>query len=94
MSAKMSELTNRLAQYTRLEQITPEVQKELKSLYPQISAISLSKVVQSRRDTSATHSFVAAIITLDNKAHLSAADRSRLHDWLKARVKADSLVVY
>lgn len=94
MSAKMSELTNRLDQYTRLEQITPEVQKELKSLYPQISAISLSKVVQSRRDTSATHSFVAAIITLDNKARLSANDRSRLHDWLKARVKADSLVVY
>ena len=94
MSAKMNEMSARLEQYTRLERITPEIQAEMKSLFPQISAVSLSRVVQASRDTVATRQFVAAIITVDIKAHLTAKDRERLHDWLQTRVEADSLVVY
>lgn len=94
MSAKMNEMSARLEQYTRLERITPEIQAEMKSLFPQISAVSLSRVVQASRDTVATRQFVAAIITVDPKAHLTAKDRERLHDWLQTRVEADSLVVY
>ena len=94
MSAKMNEMSARLEQYTRLERITPEIQAEMKSLFPQISAVSLSRVVQASRDTVATRQFVAAIITVDAKAHLTAKDRERLHDWLQTRVEADSLVVY
>ena len=94
MSAKMAELSNRLEQYTHLEQTAPEIQAELKSLFPQISAVSLSRVVQTMRDTTATRHYVAAIISLDAKSRLTADERHRLHDWLQTRVKADSLVVY
>ena len=94
MSASITEISTRLESYTQLEEMTPEIQKELKSLFPQISAVSLSKAVQSRRDTTATFHYVAAIISLDRKARLSAEERDRLHDWLKTRTKADSLVVY
>lgn len=94
MSAKLSETSNSLEQYTRLEQLTPDVMAEMRNLFPQVNALSLSKVAQSRRDTTATMHFVAAIISLDPKARLTSADRQRIHDWLQTRVKADSLVVY
>ena len=94
MSAKLSETSNRLEQYTRLEQLTPDVMAEMRNLFPQVNALSLSKVAQSRRDTTATMHFVAAIISLDPKARLTPGDRQRIHDWLQTRVKADSLVVY
>ena len=94
MSAKLSETSNSLEQYTRLEQLTPDVMAEMRNLFPQVNALSLSKVTQSRRDTTATMHFVAAIISLDPKARLTPADRQRIHDWLQTRVKADSLVVY
>ena len=94
MSAKLSETSNSLEQYTQLEQLTPDVMAEMRNLFPQVNALSLSKVAQSRRDTTATMHFVAAIISLDPKARLTPADRQRIHDWLQTRVKADSLVVY
>ena len=94
MSAKLSETSNSLEQYTRLEQLTPDVMAEMRNLFPQVNALSLSKVAQSRRDTTATMHFVAAIISLAPKARLTPADRQRIHDWLQTRVKADSLVVY
>lgn len=94
MSAKLSETSNRLEQYTQLEQLTPDVMAEMRNLFPQVNALSLSKVAQSRRDTTATMHFVAAIISLDPKTRLTPADRQRIHDWLQTRVKADSLVVY
>lgn len=94
MSAKLSETSNSLEQYTRLEQLTPDVMAEMRNLFPQVNALSLSKVAQSRRDTTATMHFVAAIISLDPKTRLTPADRQRIHDWLQTRVKADSLVVY
>ena len=94
MSAKLSETSNSLEQYTQLEQLTPDVMAEMRNLFPQVNALSLSKVAQSRRDTTATMHFVAAIISLDPKTRLTPADRQRIHDWLQTRVKADSLVVY
>ncbi len=94
MSANITDISSRLESYTKFEEMTPEIQKELKSLYPQISAISLSRVVQSKRDTTATWHFVAAIISLDKKARLSIEERNRLRNWLQARTNADSLVVY
>ena len=94
MSAKLSETSNSLEQYTQLEQLTPDVMAEMRNLFPQVNALSLSKVAQSRRDTTATMHFVAAIISLDPKARLTPTDRQRIHDWLQTRVKADSLVVY
>ena len=94
ISAKLSETSNRLEQYTQLEQLTPDVMAEMRNLFPQVNALSLSKVAQSRRDTTATMPFVAAIISLDPKTRLTPADRQRIHDWLQTRVKADSLVVY
>lgn len=93
MSAEIGELNKLLDSYTRYEDLTQEVSGELKALYPQVRTISISRVAQSTRDTTAVKRFVAAIISLDDKARISPADKVKLHDWLQARIKADSLVV-
>ena len=93
MSAEIGELNKLLDSYTRYEDLTQEVSGELKALYPQVRTISISRVAQSNRDTTAVQRFVAAIISLDDKARISPADKVKLHDWRQARIKADSLVV-
>ena len=93
MSAEIGELNSRLDSYTKYETLTQEVCSEMKALYPQVKAVSISRVSQSSRDTTAVRRFVAAIISLDEKARISPADKAKLHDWLQARIKADSLVV-
>lgn len=93
MSAEIGELNKLLDSYTRYEDLTQEVSGELKALYPQVRTISISRVAQSNRDTTAVKRFVAAIISLDDKARISPTDKVKLHDWLQARIKADSLVV-
>ncbi|MGM9733541.1 MAG: DUF389 domain-containing protein, partial [Prevotella sp.] len=92
MSAEIGELNSRLDSYTKYETLTQEVCSEMKALYPQVKAVSISRVAQSSRDTTAVKRFVAAIISLDAKARISPADKTKLHDWLQARIKADSLV--
>ena len=93
MSAEIGELNSRLDSYTKYETLTQEVCSEMKALYPQVKAVSISRVSQSSRDTTAVKRFVAAIISLDDKARISSSEKIKLQDWLKARIKADSLVV-
>ena len=93
MSAEISELNSRLDSYTKYEMLTQEVFSEMKVLYPHVKPVSISRVAQSSRDTTAVKRFVAAIISLDDKARISSSEKIKLQDWLKARIKADSLVV-
>lgn len=93
MSAEINQLNKLLDSYTRYENLTQEVSGELKALYPQVRTISISRVTQSERDTTAVKRFIAAIVSLDAQARMSPADKAKLHDWLQARIKADSLVV-
>lgn len=93
MSAEINQLNKLLDSYTRYENLTQEVSGELKALYPQVRTISISRVAQSERDTTSVKRFIAAIVSLDAQARMSPADKAKLHDWLQARIKADSLVV-
>ena len=94
MSAKMTELSAKLEGYARYERLTQDVTREMKSLFPGVSHLTIAKVVQTDRDSLDTRHFVAAIITQEGKAALTQAERDRLHDWLQSRVGADSLVLY
>ena len=94
MSAQITDLNSRLSDYTRLETMSSDVSREMKALFPQVKTISLSRVVEANRDTSATRRFVAAIISLDGRKRMTPEDTKKLHDWLQTRVKADSLAVY
>ena len=94
LTARANALNSTLADYTKYDNLTSELRGELAAIFPQVSTISLSKVTQAKRDTAATKQFVAAIVTTDTKKRLSPQEKLRLTEWLKARTKADSLVVY
>ena len=94
LTARTNALNSTLADYTKYDNLTSELRGELAAIFPQVSTISLSKVTQAKRDTAATKQFVAAIVTTGTKKRLSPQEKLRLTEWLKARTKADSLVVY
>lgn len=93
LNARVSELTSQLADYTRLERLSSEIRGELAAVFPQVRTVALSKAVQAQRDTTATTSFVSAMVGLSKGKRLSSEERLKLKEWLRARCKADSLVL-
>ena len=94
LTAEVSNLTNQLNEYKQYENITADIRKELNILFPQISAITISKATQADTRNNETKHFVAAIISTDNRKPLTQQEKTKLGQWLQERVKADSLVIY
>ena len=94
LSSQVSLLSTQLAGYVNYESLAKEIATEVPSLFPAITTIGLSNMVENRCDTAVAKRYVAAIVTLKPRTKLSEADAARLHSWLKSRAKADSLVVY
>jgi uncharacterized hydrophobic protein (TIGR00271 family) len=93
LSAENTILNQQLYEYMRFEALAAEIRPELASLFPQVSKMALQRVVEVNRDSTDTHHYVMAIIESDNKMSFSKEDTQKLHDWLQARTKADSLIV-
>ena len=93
LSAQVSALNEQLHEYTRYESLSKDIRAEVSTLFPQVSSLSLSRVDDIHGDTATVGHYVAAIVATHHEKPLSHADTQKLHKWLKARVKADSLVV-
>ena len=93
LSSENTYLNQQLNEYKRYEALAAEIRPELASLFPQISKLALQRVVEVNRDSTDQHSYVTAIIESDGKKAFSKEDTRKLHDWLEARVKTDSLIV-
>ena len=94
LSSQVSVLSTQLAGYVNYESLAKEISTEVPSLFPAITTIGLSNMVENRCDTALAKRYVAAVVTLKPRTKLSDADAARLRSWLKSRAKADSLVVY
>jgi len=92
LSAENAQLIRQLSEYARYEALSADIRPEMATLFPQVSAFSLARVTEVSRDSMPTRSYVAAIIQGDDKS-LSQIDGQKLHDWLRTRIKADSIVV-
>ena len=93
-TARANDLHQRLDAYTRYENLSGEMGQELSALFPQIESLSLANVVEARTDTIASKRYVVAMLGMKKKAKALPADQqARLTGFLKARIKADSLVV-
>jgi len=92
LSAENAQLIRQLSEYARYEALAADIRPEMATLFPQVSAFSLARVTEVSRDSMPTRSYVAAIIQGDDKS-LSQIDGQKLHDWLRIRIKADSIVV-
>ena len=93
LSTENTHLNQQLYEYRRYEALAAEIRPELASLFPQISKLALQRVIEVNRDSTDQHSYVTAIIKSDGNKALTKEDTKKLHDWLEARVKTDSLIV-
>ena len=92
LSAENAQLVRQLSEYARYEALSADIRPEMATLFPQVSAFSLARVTEVSRDSMPTRSYVAAILQGDDKS-LSQIDGQKLHDWLRTRIKTDSIVV-
>lgn len=90
-SAQIASMKTELAEYIRFEDAGREIGPEAKTLFPVVSKICLSNVVEVCADSSSCCRYVLALI--DCTDDLKTDDRLKLQDWLKARTKADTLRV-
>src|SRR5690606_16165017 len=65
------------------------VRNEIHALYPQVRYYSLSSTVFHHTDTTLTDTVIIGIFNVENK--LSEEETEKLHNWLKAKLQADSV---
>jgi len=93
LSSENNRLSKQLNEYTSTEQLSAEIRPEIVTLFPQVQSFSLSHVVEFRRDSTDTSTYLSALIQTENGKPLAQAEKQKLHHWLQMRTKADSLVV-
>ena len=84
-------LKDRLAGYTRYEELSRQLQPELRALFPGVQRLALAPVAEPEGDS--TLCYVVGLLSLEGTAELSAADRERLESWLRTRLGGDSLLL-
>lgn len=88
---KISELQKELDDYKKYDMIAPDVAKEAKSLFKGIENISLSRTCFVTADSLKINHYTLAVIGFNQKTIISNQDRKKMTDWLKTRLKSDSL---
>ncbi|MBA3828562.1 MAG: TIGR00341 family protein [Taibaiella sp.] len=73
----------------KLEQPLPEIQKEIKLLYPEMTSYSLYRTVVTKMDSTKNDT----ITVFDGKfsRRPSSKERKKIGEWLKERIHADTL---
>lgn len=82
-------LQKQLNSYTHYPVLANDMREELKVVCPSAKSIMLSKASESFVDSASIKSHIVAIIKT-NKT-LAKDNRKQLYDWLKVKVKSDSL---
>ena len=82
-------LEKQLAAYTRYPVLANDMKRELKVVCPTAKSLVLSQSSECFLDTALTKGYVMAVVKTNNT--LAKDDRQQLYEWLKARVKTDSL---
>lgn len=77
--------------YTKIDQPLPDLRQELRSLYPQLRAYSISHVEIHRVDTNQVDTVTMLVANFSRP--LPAVEQRRMNTWLKNRLQVDSLQV-
>jgi hypothetical protein len=67
----------------------PDLTNELKTLYPDLVSFSIHNTSFNRLDTNAKDTMTLAVVSFGTK--VSVSEQTRLQQWLKSRINADSL---
>lgn len=93
-AAQLKVANNQLAHYTRLERLTPEVAQELRPLFPAVSSLALMQATEARTDTALlAPPYIVALVGMKAQQQLPPTTRQALRQWLKARIKVDSVQI-
>lgn len=87
-SARLQEMLNEYTQYTTM---TPEIAKEVSTLFPGTASISLSVATEAATDTTAVKQYVTAVIGMNNGNRLDPNARKRMRNWLETRLGVDTV---
>ncbi|MGN0917852.1 MAG: DUF389 domain-containing protein [Oxalobacter sp.] len=90
-SAEIQNLENKLASYKRYETLGQEISREIKVLFPAVKSISLTTGIDNKTDTDASSNYVLALAGLSPTGKFNHTDRTRLKNWLTARLQVDNL---
>lgn len=82
-------LKKELTSYTRYPVLANDMKEELKVVCPSAKSIMLSKASESFVDSASIKSHIVAIVKTNKP--LAKDNRKQLYDWLKVKVKSDSL---
>lgn len=82
-------LKKELTSYTRYPVLANDMKKELKVVCPSAKSIILSKASESFTDTTLIDNHIVAVIKTSKS--LANNNKKQLYDWLKVKVKSDSL---
>ena len=86
---KISRLESNLEEYKSYDNLSRTLVPELKVLYPSITTLSIAHALETRVDSMKTDTVTLAVLKFSK--HPSAAEKDKISDWLKARVKAKKL---
>jgi len=73
----------------KLSQPLPDVRSEVLALFPEIKSYSLSHIVINRLDTQSNDTLT--LFTAEVAKVPTPVNQTRIHSWLKGRLKVDSL---
>ena len=82
-------LKKKLTSYTRYPVLANDMREELKVVCPSAKSIMLSKASESFVDSASIKNYIVAIVKTNKP--LAKDNRKQLYDWLKVKVKSDSL---
>lgn len=88
---KATRLQEALNEYSRYDEMTPEIAKEINALFPQAKNISLSVATESSTDSILTKKYVVALIGTKSGAQISNSERQKMSKWLKTRLAVDTI---
>ena len=75
--------------YEHYASLGAEISKETRTVWPGVTAVSVSRVADWKTDTTKASHYVMAVVSTQRV--LSASERARMQSWLKERTHADSL---
>lgn len=86
---KITELENSLKQYKSFDELGQDIIPELKVLYPAVTSVSISRVIETNVETVQNDTVTLAVLKFTK--HPDARQQEQITEWLKARTGAKKL---
>lgn len=89
---RIAKLEKQLTPYAQTNELTAEIQSEVKTLFPETHSVSLCLGLQyPTADSLKVDTLIIALLELDKQ--LSYQDNEKLHNWLQAKIPSKKLKI-